>query len=126
MTKPKTIEEWNALAAKIKSIQPASKKATPKHKQAKQTKSITPIKSLPLHFVNRSKKGKFKITSYLMTLLWKKRGYRVFEEFTCLCCNKPFSEGWRYVVDDSRVYLCIQCKADIKPQLKKIIYTPMK
>lgn len=127
MYKPKTVEEWNALAAKRKAKQTVHvKKATPKSKLAKRSVSATPTESLPLHVVQRPKKGKFKIKSYFMILLWKKRGTRVYEDLTCLCCGKPQSEGWRYVADDSRVYLCNKCKADIKPLYTRILYTPMK
>lgn len=126
MNKPKTVEEWNALAAKRKATQTKSRQKTHKSKQAKLSASPSPIISLPLHVVLRPRKGKFKIKSYFMTLLWKKRGTRVFENFTCQCCGKSQSEGWRYIADDTRVYLCIECKADIKPQYTRIFYTPMK
>lgn len=125
MNKPKTVEEWNALAAKRRTTQPA-KNAMPKPKERRQPLSATTIKTLPLHVVQRPQKGKFKIKAYFMTLLWKKRGTRVFEDFICQCCGKPQSEGWRYVVDDSRVYLCNKCKTGIKPQFTRILYTPMK
>lgn len=126
MNKPKTVEEWNALAAKRRAMQTVPRQRTHKSKQAKLSVSASPIVSLPLHVVQPPRKGKFKIKSYFMTLLWKKRGTRVFEDFTCQCCGKPQSEGWRYVADDSRVYLCNKCKADIKPQYTRILYTPMK
>lgn len=126
MNKPKTVEEWNALAAKRRAKQPALKQTSSKPKQARRSVSITPANSLPLHVVQRPQKGKFKIKSYFMTLLWKKRGTRVYEDFVCLCCGKSQSEGWRYVADDSRVYLCNRCKADIKPPFTQILYTPMK
>lgn len=126
MNRPKTIEEWNALAAKIKAKQQVQKKTAVKPKSAKRSSSVTHTRALPLHIVQRPKKGKFKIKSYFMTLLWKKRGTRVYEDFTCQCCGKSFSEGWRYVAEDSRVYLCNKCKDSIKPQFTRILYTPMK
>ena len=126
MNKPKTVEEWNALAAKLRAKQQVQKKTAVKPTSAKRPVSVTPSKSLPLHVVQRPKKGKFKIKSYFMTLLWKKRGIRVYKDFTCQCCGKILSEGWRYVAEDSRVYLCNKCKADIKPQFTRILYTPMK
>lgn len=125
MKKPTTIEEWNALAAQIRAKQPAQIKVAPKSKLSKRSVSVKINKSLPIHIVQRPKKGKFKIKSYFMTLLWKKRGYRVFEDFTCQCCGKLFSEGWRYIAEDSRVYLCNNCKNSIKPQYIRILYTPM-
>ena len=82
--------------------------------------------NLPLHVVQKPKRGKFKIKSYFMTLLWKKRGTRIYEDFECLCCGKSSDEGWRYIIDNSRVYLCNKCKQDIKPQFTQIYYTPMK
>lgn len=126
MNKPNTVEEWNALAAKLRVRQPEPTQKKLKHKQAKFSVPVSQTVSLPLHVVQRPRKGKFKIKSYFMTLLWKKRGTRVFEDFTCQCCDKPQSEGWRYVADDSRVYLCNKCKADIKPLYTRILYTPMK
>lgn len=126
MNKPKTVEEWNVLAAKRRATQSVPRQRTRKPKQAKISVSASPTISLPLHVVQRPRKGKFKIKSYFITLLWKKRGTRVFEDFTCLCCGKPQSEGWRYVADDTRIYLCNKCKADIKPQYTRILYTPMK
>lgn len=126
MNKPKTVEEWNALGAKRGAKQQAKSNAKSKPKQVRQRLSAPKAKSFPLHVVQRPQKGKFKITSYFMTLLWKKRGTRVFEDFICQCCGKSQSEGWRYVADDSRVYLCNKCKTDIKPQFTRIFYTPMK
>lgn len=126
MNKPKTVEEWNALAAKRRALKPTLKQTSSKPQQARQSVSAAPANSLPLHVVQRPKKGKFKIKSYFMTLLWKKRGTRVYEDSICQCCGKGFAEGWRYVADNSRVYLCNECKADIKLQFTQIIYTPMK
>ena len=126
MNKPTTIEEWNELAVKRRAKQPTQKNATSKPEQVRRLVSTTTAKSLPLHVVQRPQKGKFKIKSYFMTLLWKKRGTRVFEDFVCLCCGNSQSEGWRYITDDSRVYLCNKCKADIKPTFTQILYTPMK
>lgn len=126
MKKPTTVEEWNALAAKRKRQIPLAKKATAKSKRVRKEVSYTPPKDLPLHIIIKPPKGKFKIKSYFMTLLWKKRGTRVYEDFDCMCCNKSFSEGWRYVADGSRVYLCNKCKLSIKPQYTQILYTPMK
>lgn len=126
MKKPTTIEEWNALAAKRKRQIPVSKKAVSKKRKDLHAVPYISPKDLPLHTVRKPTKGKFKIKSYFMTLLWKKRGTRIFEEFDCMCCNKPFSDGWKYVADNSRVYLCNKCKMCIKPQYTHILYTPMK
>lgn len=81
MNKPKTIEEWNALAAKRRAMQPLPRQKNHKPKQAKLSVSALPTMSLPLHVVQRPRKGKFKIKSYFMHLLWRKRGFRVFEDF---------------------------------------------
>lgn len=126
MNKPKTVEEWNALAAQRRTKLSAPKIGASKPKQDQRSASASHANSLPLHVVQRPKKGKFKIKSYFMTLLWKKRGTHVYEDFICQCCGNSFSEGWRYVADNTRVFLCNNCKADIKPQFTQILYTPMK
>lgn len=126
MKKPTTIEEWNALAAKRKRQLPAPNKSKTKKRKVLHAVTYTPPNDLPLHIVRKPTKGKFKIKSYFMTLLWKKRGTRITEDFDCMCCNKHFSDGWRYIADDSRVYLCNKCKLNIKPQFTQILYTPMK
>lgn len=122
MEKPKTIDEWNAYAAKVKAMQKMHPKTAPKQNSIKRHKRISSTNSLPLYNVKHSKKGK----SFFKTLLKGKRGTSVLEDFTCQCCNKTFSMGWRYIVDDSRIYLCNKCKIAIKPQYIKILYTPMK
>lgn len=124
MKKPCTIEEWNALAAKLRGKQP-TKMSVVKHRFSK--KALKPTtRSLPLHVVIKTKKGKNKKTIYFMNMLWKKRGTRVYEEIKCMCCDNYFSEGWRYIADESRVYLCYKCKSKIKPHFTQILYTPMK
>lgn len=122
MEKPQTIEEWNAYAAKVRTMQGTPLKTVPKHNSVKNHKRISSTNSLPLYSLKQSKKGK----SFLKQVLRGKRGTRVSEEFTCQCCNKTFSTGWRYIVDDSRIYLCNKCKIGIKPEYIKILYTPMK